>query len=111
MQNFVFKIKCAKIFHVKIKNLEEKMNNFCKTISKYNLSDKIVGELTSSICKAIIAAKDNNVDIDDAITEKNIISIAEKIKNGSNVKSEMIRLINTSKIENPIKVKIIANMF
>lgn len=68
------------------------MNTFCKTISDLGLSFSDI------------------VMIDDIITEDNIISVAKNVKKGGNVKSEMIKIINKSEIEDKIKVKIIADM-
>lgn len=86
------------------------MNTFCKAISDSGLSFSDIGKMTTMISKAVVSAHKNNVMIDDVITEDNIISVAKNIKKGSNVKSEMIKIINKSEIEDKIKVKIIADM-
>ena len=86
------------------------MNTFCKAISDSGLSFSDIGKMTTMISKAVVSAHKHNVMIDDVITEDNIISVAKNIKKGSNVKSEMIKIINKSEIEDKIKVKIIADM-
>ena len=86
------------------------MNTFCKAISDSGLSFSDIGKMTTMISKAVVSAHNNNVLIDDVITEDNIISAAKKVKKGSNIKSEMIRIINQSEIEDKIKVRIIADM-
>lgn len=87
------------------------MNNFCKKLVDTGISYSDIGKLTDFSSKAIISANDNNVTIEDVITEDNMIAIANNIKNGSTPKSEMIRLINKANIDDKTKVIIIADMF
>ena len=87
------------------------MNNFCTKMLDIDISYSDIGTLTSLSSKAIVSAHNNNVSIDDVVTEENMINIAKNIKAGSTPQSEMIRLLNKSNISDKTKVLVIADMF